>query len=1258
MNDNSQFCPQCGNICPKQTPRTVPPTSGTTPPPTPVPPPTPRTTTPPTPPLGNNRKTTPKSSLTGEAKRTSPAKKLLKVVGGIFAVLLAAIVAIALWPDSDGGEGEGGLGNSMEEIDRMLNARPEPMEHPFTGNSRAISKELMEGFTVTARENAFEHDTDIKMRMLNDEEYMEAKRNVTSQLPDETLLLAYDVDAGLQPDERIPGYFQVEIDMAKWGVPEILWDDLRVCRKNRLGGLDRIHCWVENGKLCYRTNQNSWEYITFAYSAIKGVSIDLGSGLGVSLALPTIGGLVATISYAYTRWSVAEYYGHVFKFDTQKLTSTFKDFEFSFDDLCKKLKGGRDAFTDVFTTDALEIYVADQQFNSFNLVYRISDTECPDPEKYLALLNARAMRVEYLRDSLSQMQNIRNHPIPSAALALLSKSFREEFQKAITSSATLEEIIDNDPIINKLIIDGLVLPESVKSIIRNVRYASRFFDEEGIRMPSYYGWIYLVDKVMGGSGAQYRDLVTLFPCIYINYKDRLITREEMTVKEDGRSTKKIMKWPNQKYYNTMQVNVAHELFHRCQREYYSWYQVTINQRFCEATADVFEVDLAMRMKKDNIIKGNPLDYKYATRLRRKKAQEEKEGQKKEEQEEAPNENVDFTDADHFEWLNTALTANVSPDLKVGTSEEEAVKMIRKTLEDLYKAETELGTKPKEMSDEEWKKKVEAHKAEIQTWWHKIKNVVPNGFILEKNIVADLAGVVGNDVYTWFLPIDPNTDCGYMLGEFILYLRNATGKTPNCNQLMLAYKGKDFAAAMRKAFDLNDWQLFEHYQGFCQKNMEEILPKQKAMRRDNQGKKDLDGIKKYVQEQFYEPLSVTPDHCINTLSGWRKVGMDCCRTAILETGKDTLFNLAFIYSKDFDDKARRAVNIKTVGRDNLFGNDSIFYDMEKNNGCFPRGIAVFVTPGFNDLWFGLDTWKYRYYVDVVAFFQPKKKPTVSVERTGVLHVNTNCVAQPEMALYGYLSGMLITVVNNQTGDSLTLPQPVDFLNNHLQTVEADLDYSQLRLDPRKEIDINVSTRWYYVLDKTKGDMAYSPASEATHFKYNPGPKKEEQSTTAVSLLNDEYFVCSVWRNEKRPVKTAKMKCIVKDDGSFEIRVPDFKYETKGELGAKGPDVIITYEVTGFSVKGKGQPLSMGQDTEVLINEMSTIDYTIKKRHKGNIIHNDGRGTITYPDASTLDEDIHVRCTSPSGAQLTANKKEVRLHFQDDDGVYGRTVWGSK
>lgn len=159
----------------------------------------------------------------------------------------------------------------------IFSEMPSKKEKIVVGHSKAFTIEPIEGITISAAENALDKNREFKISPVSDEEWEKATKKVMEASLETTPLLCFDLDAGMKPDDIMPGYFQVTLDLDKLGIPENLHDKLTVWRD---GGGDDVYeytSWVENGKLCFNSDQNCSIILGFAVGVPFLVTVMYGT---------------------------------------------------------------------------------------------------------------------------------------------------------------------------------------------------------------------------------------------------------------------------------------------------------------------------------------------------------------------------------------------------------------------------------------------------------------------------------------------------------------------------------------------------------------------------------------------------------------------------------------------------------------------------------------------------------------------------------------------------------------------------------------------------------------------------------------------------------------------------------------------------------------------------------------------------------------------------------------------------------------------
>ena len=96
----------------------------------------------------------------------------------------------------------------VHTTDQLLNGIPDTEPEKTAnvlpaGNSKAFSITPQPGIIISAEENALDHDREFTMTPVTEAEFAEFDEAIQKVDPDEKLLYAWDLDAGLAEDESI-----------------------------------------------------------------------------------------------------------------------------------------------------------------------------------------------------------------------------------------------------------------------------------------------------------------------------------------------------------------------------------------------------------------------------------------------------------------------------------------------------------------------------------------------------------------------------------------------------------------------------------------------------------------------------------------------------------------------------------------------------------------------------------------------------------------------------------------------------------------------------------------------------------------------------------------------------------------------------------------------------------------------------------------------------------------------------------------------
>jgi hypothetical protein len=170
------------------------------------------------------------------------------------------------WPPSLGGNATG----EDADLEELLAEKPvyNPSEIPVSGTP-AFKVSPVDGITVSAEKNALDQERVFTAEPLSESEM--GKLFFDLSAGEWAPVFAFEFDAGLEDDERLPGKVKVEMELNKFGVKKELWPYLTVLRISGDGSVMELPTTVTGKGLSCETRQNS----------ILAVTIGLAIGIPV-----------------------------------------------------------------------------------------------------------------------------------------------------------------------------------------------------------------------------------------------------------------------------------------------------------------------------------------------------------------------------------------------------------------------------------------------------------------------------------------------------------------------------------------------------------------------------------------------------------------------------------------------------------------------------------------------------------------------------------------------------------------------------------------------------------------------------------------------------------------------------------------------------------------------------------------------------------------------------------------------------------------
>lgn len=232
---------------------------------------------------------------------TSPApsskgKRIALIAGVLVIALIGLVVGQSLF-SADRLKEEGLSASSGLSMDASETGDLNPAPIPLSG-SNPFRIEHSDALTLWADEHALDQDRDFQVATLQEDELFEFATKVNS---DEWLVLdAYHVDAGLAPDELLPGHYTIEMDLKAMGIPENLYDQVSILRYSDGQPYEEMNTWLEGHVLMCQARQNS-----ILSAVLLGLALGLPVVYHIEYSKREMAGpawLVGTATYENVNW--------------------------------------------------------------------------------------------------------------------------------------------------------------------------------------------------------------------------------------------------------------------------------------------------------------------------------------------------------------------------------------------------------------------------------------------------------------------------------------------------------------------------------------------------------------------------------------------------------------------------------------------------------------------------------------------------------------------------------------------------------------------------------------------------------------------------------------------------------------------------------------------------------------------------------------------------------------------------------------------
>ena len=333
----------------------------------------------------------------------------------------------------------------------------------------------------------------------------------------------------------------------------------------------------------------------------------------------------------------------------------------------------------------------------------------------------------------------------------------------------------------------------------------------------------------------------------------------------------------------------------------------------------------------------------------------------------------------------------------------------------------------------------------------------------------------------------NCDTGYMLGDFIDYLRERVDEKVTLHDIIMYGSGSDVAKALQQAFDIQtEEKFYDYYEGFIKKYIRDIVDSQTLFR---------DSLR--YRENYYDMLTdqilFSRENCVQKLKCWGHAGPYACRTVNFKSRQaQGNYNLLLVPSEAMKGEGVKAVKAYVLKGDSTFFPG--YLDAENNGNRSPEHAALLFTDKMKNM-----TLTDNYYYNAVAYYAPTVKPTVSVDENCLMTLTLD--EQPCEAIKNYITGVEYIIRNNQTGAVNRVREWLNKDSKWKREGEAP------PVEHGEQADITVSARWYF--DWTDGtdypdflipclDDYGSPISDSTTV-----------SVTKPDVSIDQDFYLSDW-----------------------------------------------------------------------------------------------------------------------------------------------------
>ncbi|MBP5608785.1 MAG: hypothetical protein J6X66_11055 [Lachnospiraceae bacterium] len=425
------------------------------------------------------------------------------------------------------------------------------------GKSKAFSVNPVKGVTISAEENALDRDREFKMEELSEDEYAALSEESINVEEDMMILSAWELDAGLDDNEMLPGTFQMEFDLNEMGIDEEIYDQLRLYRIDDEGRWYEYAGDIHDGVLTANSRQNSVLAIVWAGAVIaaKIYSVPKSVDLGVRYFS---GGYFTESGKAKIDVYVDDGWRFRILINIEKVKKLL--FDSSQEGQAVMLASQEAAYREVMRSSINDSELPDDIKKEFHdIVDGFKSFSVTTPGNTIRMFRKKHPEHKIIITKLMMRYCNRFRKVYEQKLEAT-----KEYQKYLEELKTLK---NGDPDDNSLIFEYMPGVEELTMALGDSWY---FLKEQGmLKMPDYVTEVDVADTPNSDSAGATITPIIGNPYMVIYMADHTTNREA-------------------KEYDDLKLTIAHELFHAVQRLYVI--KARANYGFDEMSAQALEAD--------------------------------------------------------------------------------------------------------------------------------------------------------------------------------------------------------------------------------------------------------------------------------------------------------------------------------------------------------------------------------------------------------------------------------------------------------------------------------------------------------------------------------------------------------------------------------------------------------------------------------------------------------------------------------------------